>query len=102
MNLNVQEERKNTQNEKRYETFKMQIHAADEVYICFVQKLRYQRNGTGVLLGYIFNGHSHRSHFFVHAVQMHDLHFSICFNFFLAFCHTHANIDKLLINYAFG
>lgn len=36
------------ENEKRYETFKMQIHAADEVYICicFSPNLRYHRNGT--------------------------------------------------------
>lgn len=37
-----------TKNEKRYETFKMQIHAADEVYnvYMFCSNLRHQQNGT--------------------------------------------------------
>lgn len=40
-----------TKNEKRYETFKMQIHAADEVYnvYMFCSNLRHQQNGTVVL-----------------------------------------------------
>lgn len=40
--------KKENENKKRYETFKMQIYAVDEVYICicFARNLRYHRNGT--------------------------------------------------------
>ena len=93
-------------NEKRYETFKMQIHAADEVYICicFAPNLRYHRNGTVFCSQHfqwwaLSRSHSLRLSFF----SLPSICMIYIFQFVSIFRHTHTQTQqKSLVNYAFG